>query len=346
MGYFIHNRLYPWGSPVELLRFPLLNIIDKFPYALHIIYSKNLKEWKRLDKITAHEWLIKWLGEKGYKILWEQAIDLKFGDYSKDISAAWLQSRIRRVGNSRKNLFREELYYLNGGTHLLIETLRDKIIKSGGNIYLNNPVKKLRNAKKLEIWDGFNNKYQFDFVISTILMAALSKIIYDFSEDYKKKISGIKYLGVVCAIIELTEPFSEYFCLNISDKDIPLAGIIEYTNLNPIDIKDRKNIIYIPLYVENSSALFRKDKDLVFEYIVKYLSKIKPDFNIKYVKNYNVFKTKLAQPVCERNFLKKIPDMNKVVDGFIAADTSFYYPEDRSVSESINLGKKLAKLVK
>ena len=38
--------------------------------------------------------------------------------------------------------------------------------------------------------------------------------------------------------------------------------------------------------------------------------------------------------------------MNKVVDGFIAADTSFYYPEDRSVSESINLGKKLAKLVK
>ena len=90
MGYFIHNRLYPWGSPVELLRFPLLNIIDKFPYALHIIYSKNLKEWKRLDKITAHEWLIKWLGEKGYKILWEQAIDLKFGDYSKDISAAWL----------------------------------------------------------------------------------------------------------------------------------------------------------------------------------------------------------------------------------------------------------------
>jgi hypothetical protein len=37
--------------------------------------------------------------------------------------------------------------------------------------------------------------------------------------------------------------------------------------------------------------------------------------------------------------------MQTPIQGFFMADTSYYYPEDRSISESVKVGKRLAELV-
>ena len=36
--------------------------------------------------------------------------------------------------------------------------------------------------------------------------------------------------------------------------------------------------------------------------------------------------------------------MRSEIEGLFIADTSYYYPEDRSISESIHLGKQLAEM--
>ena len=50
-----------------------------------------------------------------------------------------------------------------------------------------------------------------------------------------------------------------------------------------------------------------------------------------------------SQPVCGPRFLETLPDV-RLLDGLFVADTSYYYPEDRGIHESLLFGRKLAKM--
>jgi len=52
-----------------------------------------------------------------------------------------------------------------------------------------------------------------------------------------------------------------------------------------------------------------------------------------------VGRLKHAQPVCGVNFAARVPAAQTGIAGLQIADTSFYYPEDRGVSESIKFAK-------
>jgi type I restriction-modification system DNA methylase subunit len=53
-----------------------------------------------------------------------------------------------------------------------------------------------------------------------------------------------------------------------------------------------------------------------------------------------------AQPVCEVGFASKRPPVQTAIAGLQIADTSFYYPEDRSISESVRFGREMAKAIR
>ena len=53
----------------------------------------------------------------------------------------------------------------------------------------------------------------------------------------------------------------------------------------------------------------------------------------------HVGRLRYAQPVCTVNFAAKIPPAQTPIKGLSIADTCFYYPEDRGVSESIKFAK-------
>ena len=48
---------------------------------------------------------------------------LKFFEFAENISAAWIWTRIKRVGTSRKSLLQEELGYIEGGSQTLVNAL-------------------------------------------------------------------------------------------------------------------------------------------------------------------------------------------------------------------------------
>ncbi len=50
-----------------------------------------------------------------------------------------------------------------------------------------------------------------------------------------------------------------------------------------------------------------------------------------------------AQPICTVNFIKKLPPIKTPIKGLWIADTSYYYPNDRGMSESIGFGRIMAK---
>ena len=49
-----------------------------------------------------------------------------------------------------------------------------------------------------------------------------------------------------------------------------------------------------------------------------------------------------AQPICPDGFGQHLPNWKLPIKNLFVADTSFYYPEDRGISESIELARRMA----
>jgi hypothetical protein len=58
-----------------------------------------------------------------------------------------------------------------------------------------------------------------------------------------------------------------------------------------------------------------------------------------------VGRLRYAQPVCRPRFLETLPPICPGVRGLQVADTSYYYPEDRGISEGVRIAKQMAAAV-
>ena len=138
---------------------------------------------------------------------------------------------------------------------------------------------------------------------------------------------------------------THYFWTNLNDPRIRLAGVIEYTNLNPLPHLKGDRIVYLPQYLPSTDEKFRRpDNEIINEY-VGYLKIINPQFTEADVREAFVFREKYAQPICEIGFTKDVPDMRTPLRGFFLTDSSQLHPDDRTISNSLGLGLKAAALV-
>jgi protoporphyrinogen oxidase len=87
-----------------------------------------------------------------------------------------------------------------------------------------------------------------------------------------------------------------------------------------------------------------KDADEVFIAKVKaYLKRINPALREDDFIDVRASRYRHAQPICPPGFLDGLPPAGLPVRGLWVADTSYYYPEDRGISESIGFGRKMAR---
>jgi protoporphyrinogen oxidase len=347
MGFFYNGLLYKWGDPLHLLAFPKLGLISKLRYALHIFYTKNINNWDSLDKVNAIFWLKKWVGEKAYSVLWDYLFEYKFYEHKYNVSAAWIGTRIKRVALSRKNLFTEQLGYLKGGSDTLLSALENRIVAQRGNIYLKagiESVTAVNNQVEAVVISG--EKRFYDGVVSTIPLPYVPRLVPDLPIETIHKIKGIANCGVICVVLRLRQALTENFWLNINDPEMEIPGLIEYSNLNPvIENGNSQSIVYVPFYMPKTHPKYTQDNASFIDEVLGYLSRINPDFAKDWVLATHVSRYEFAQPICSPNFYQQLPSIQTNIQGLVIADTSYYYPEDRGVSESVKMGKQLAQLV-
>src|SRR5690606_35852018 len=135
-----------------------------------------------------------------------------------------------------------------------------------------------------------------------------------------------------CLMFKLDRKFSPYFWLNINSPDIAMPGIIEYTNLNPLNHQD--HILYVPYYMPQTHPKYQWSNEQFYTEVISAFKKIRPDFEISWIKAFQLSRYFYAQPVCECGYLEKLPPMKSAIEGFFMADTSYYYPQDRCITES------------
>jgi protoporphyrinogen oxidase len=340
MGIFTGGRMRDWGTPIALMKFSEISLISRLRYGLFAFLSVRRNRWDSLENESARSWITRWCGNEVYDRLWKPLFDLKFYQYANNVSAAWIWTRIRRIGRSRRSMMQEELGYIEGGSQTLVDALYSAIVERGGRIRTGCAAQKIivkaGQVAGVSTPGGF---VQADAVICTVPTPLISAMVPDLPEEWKARYESIVNMGICCIVFKLKRPVSEHFWVNISEPDVAVPGIVEFSNLRPVG---DESVVYVPYYMPNDHVKFTwSDKELLDE-AFGYLQKLNPEMMRGDIVAAHVARLRYAQPVCEPGFAAKIPSVETPIHGLQIADTCFYYPEDRGISESVRLGREMA----
>jgi protoporphyrinogen oxidase len=247
-GYFSGDILYPLTTPLQILRWPELSFIDKSKLVSLTLRAKK-KDPLSLDDIPAETYIVEHLGSRIYTSFFEPLLRSKFGKNRREVSAAWLISRI--AIRSNRGMSGEHLGYLNGGFHQIIDNLEKSIMSKGGAINLQTPVTSLsRNDRQWKI-----NSECVDAVLSTIPPEELANIS-------GLSMPEIPYQGAACMTLGIERDVCNgVYWINMKDEG-PYGAVVAHTNLIP---KERygEHIVYLASYFSGSvpARLDQKMKD-------------------------------------------------------------------------------------
>lgn len=342
MGYFMKGKTLPWGDPLALLLFPHLSLLSKVRTGLHMFLTTKRKNFESIESLTAAQWLQRGSGEETYNTLWKRLLELKFYDLADEISASWIATRIKRVGTSRRSMFQEELGYIDGGTQTLVDALVRALTQAGGRLHLSTPAKRIETRKGAVTGVTAGEKtIAADAVISTVPIPLVPSMIPDLPADWRARYESIRNIGVVCVLLKLRRSVTDKFWLNIADQDIEIPGLIEFSNLRPME----NTVVYIPYYMPVSQPKWQWNEQQFIDESFRCVRRINAAVSEDDFIDAHVGRLRYAQPICEPNFGAKLPPIETPIRGLQVADTCYYYPEDRGVAESVRLGRMMAEAV-
>ena len=122
---FINGNIYPLEKKTDLLTFNLISIYSRLKLGWMILKTRFFIKWQSIDKLYASEWLINEIGQKAYNILWRPLLELKFKEFTNQIPAPFIWSRIK--------IQQEKIAYIKGGLNDVIDSVEKIILK---NVFL------------------------------------------------------------------------------------------------------------------------------------------------------------------------------------------------------------------
>jgi len=355
VGIFYDGKIYNFVTPTDLLRFTPLSLIDRFRLGLVTLYIRRYKDWRKLEPFVASEWIRKYAGKGVYDVVWGPLLRGKFGAHYDKVGMPWfwgkIQTRFASRGKGLKGMQRERLGYPLGSFAEVFEVLAERIKELDCEIHLSTPVKSIvvedGRATGLEVQDAGGNSviHSYDAVLATTPSYVFPRLVPSLPQDYVDKLQRVDYLAAVLVILELKEPLTDIYWLNIADRSIPFVGLIEQTNFVDPSMYGGKHILYISNYLDETSPLFNmKDSDLLEEYI-PHLKKINPRFDRSWIEQWHYHKVAAAQPIIGTNYSEQLPDHRTPIKSLYLANTTQVYPEDRGTNYSVRMGKHVADLM-
>jgi len=340
---FFNGRYYPFTTPLDLMRFSPISLRSRLRFGFNILYSKYTKEWQKLDTLSGYEWLCQRIGEEAYNAVWDPLLKIKFGKYYDRISAAWVWHRIHRVATSRKSpLSKEKMGYFEGGSQTLITALKGHIEEAGGVIGLNSKIQNItKEDQTFKLILGSGQPVSFDIVVLAIPLPVAAELLKGLDPGYARDLSSIIFFGVVCGLFRLKEKVNQAFWLNINDSRIAANGLIEYTNLNPLEEISPDKIVYIPLYGPIEDIWFSMDEESLRREFFNMLKIIKPSLEEDAVVDFRVFKSSHAQAICTVGFKDRVPSVATPIKNLFLLDSTQVFPSDRALSALIGLAEKM-----
>lgn len=324
---------FPLDTPIDLLMFPLLGLIDKLRAGIIILFLKLSPFLPVYKTMTSEEFLKKTMGIKVWNVLWQQLFRGKFGKYAGIISSSFIWARINKRTKA--------LGYIEGGFQNFIDYIENKLKSLQVNVQTSCEIKDIKkHGDKFVI-----NNIEYDKVISTLPSPILSRLTSNlFPKEYLSRFDKLKYLNAITLILETDKPIlDKTYWLNICVEKIPFMILAQHTNFADKKNYGEKHLAYVGWYVNNEDEKLKMKSEEIIKLVLPHLRKIS---NSKFqILNSFLFKAPWAQPIFDKDFAKNKPDFISPDKNFFIANLDMTYPYDRGTNYAVKLGKEVVELI-
>jgi protoporphyrinogen oxidase len=343
-GLYFTNSIFRLASPLDLLSFSPLPMIDRIRTGFMALFARKVNNWKPLEHISAEDWLIKYGGRKAYSAIWNPLMQGKFGVEAKNVSAVWIWNKLKLRGSSRNKQGGESLVYFGGGFGALTDGIRKALESMGVRIHLNTGVTSIlvENGRTVGVQTD-KGLHRAENVLATVPLPLFLQMTQGLPEAYRTQCEKIRFLGNSCLVLRLSRSLSSTYWLNVADPSFPFVGIIEHTNLDPKENYNGDHIVYLSKYLPTTEKLFSFSPDEMLEYCIPFIQKIFPEFDRSWILSHHVWKAHFSQPVITKNYSELIPSLKTPIDGLWLSTMAQIYPEDRGTNYAVRYGRRVAK---
>jgi len=349
-GFYMNGKLYSMSDTIEFLKFPTLNLIDKFRLGLTIIAASRIKNWKRLENIPVTTWLKRWSGSNTYNKVWLPLLRAKLGDSYERTSAVFIWATIQRLYGARRNGLKKEMFgFVDGGYKTVIDAFKQTLLHEGVDIKTSHVAIEVKTSSAGKPSISFNDGKveEFDEVIVTLPSSLSARLCKGLSENEVQRLNNVEYLGVMCVAVLLDKSISEFYITNITDSWVPFTGVIEMSALVDKKYLGGNALVYLPKYVSPTDPLFSQTDEEVKSYFISNFKKMYPsltDDNIKFV---GVGRAKHVITVLTKGYSDNLINVKTSIPGVSIINTSYIQDGTLNVDETIRVAEtKLEEILK
>lgn len=336
---FVKGVSYRLDSPISLLRFPLLPIIDRIRTGITLAFLHINPNCHILEKTTSYKFINRYAGKKSWKIIWKPLFVGKFGKFTKKISAVWFWARIKKRSQA--------LGYPKGGFTALVNSIQKNIDSNNGKIIHNTKILRIFKNNKILYVKTNKGLYSFDKVICTLPTPVFLKVTADLPTKYIRDVSQLKNLSSITMILKLKSKFlsDNTYWLNINEPNYPFIALVEHTNFIDKKMYGNQTLLYVGNYLENDDRYLKYTKNALIKEFVPFLKKIHQNFKKEDIIKSWVFKARFAQPIVDLKYKDRIPSHKTPIENLYLANMQQVYPWDRGTNYAVELGQKIAYII-
>lgn len=345
-GMYFNSRFWKLSTPLDLLRFGALSLIDRIRLGLLVLQVRRVRDWRQIEPLSVREWLEPLCGRNVYKTVWEPLIDSKFSVFAEDIGAVWMWKKLVLRGGSRDKFGDEKLAYFKGGFGRLARGLVNAIEAQGGQVKFGTEITgaTTREDSIISLTTANGQAIEAQKFLFTPSFPIIADILEKSADDaWLASLRRIHYLGNVCLVLRLKHSLSDTYWLNVNDPGFPFVGVIEHTNFDTPEHYRGSHIVYLSRYIATDDPVWSYDDETYLTYSLEHLRRMFPEFGDDWIIDWKIWRADHAQPVIERNYSALVPDRQTPFDNAWISTMAQIYPEDRGTNYAVREGRDVAR---
>lgn len=346
-GMYFNGRMWKLSSPMDLLRFTALSLIDRIRLGLLVLQVRRIKDWRTIEHLSIREWLESLCGKNIYRIVWGPLITSKFSIYAEAVNAVWMWKKLVLRGSTRNDKGGEELAYFKGGFGRLAGAMVEAIERAGGEVGFGEKVTGVRSQDNqllaLHTDRGEVHGRQFLFTPALPIIADIFE--GSVESGWLSSLRRVRYLGNMCLVLRLKHSLSGTYWLNVNDPGFPFVGVIEHTNFDTPDNYKGSHIAFLSRYLAVEDPVWSYSDEQYCDFALEHLKRMFPEMDRTWVIEYRVWRAEFAQPVTERNYSQYVPGRETPFENAFISTMAQIYPEDRGTNYAIREARIISKRI-
>ena len=247
----VDGRIHQLDSPISLLRFSPLPLVDRVRMGASLADLKAMPNPRLLEGQTAADWTRRWMGDRAATTVWEPLLRGKFGDAAPEIAMPWFWARVHDRTQS--------LGYLRGGFQHLYERLAERSGRRRRDPLRHGRQRGPHGVRRRRP-PGGRDRCRRRAIRPRRLHArhaAHRRLVPELPARLARAVRVGPAYGAHCLVLALDRPLTSVYWMNVNDPGYPFMALVEHTNYQNASDYGGRHLVYLGNYRPMDVPLMR-----------------------------------------------------------------------------------------